>query len=130
MSFQSDYYKPLCDYLLELLKPINSSKYTFDQEILRRDFVSRSYYTALLHCKNLVEEDIDKNILGTHAQVINATNDEISIDLRKLKSLRVMADYDTNTFPMPLKTKKEIVHLERIQAIVNNIISKDYDNIT
>ncbi|MEN4053804.1 hypothetical protein [Sulfurimonas sp. NWX79] len=127
MSFKGNYYKPLCDYYWELLKPINKSSIPCDEEIIRRDFVSRSYYSVLLHCKdNITLLSTDKS---THENIINSVNDNIKDDLLSLKNLRVQADYKTHPFPKPLKVKNTIVHLERVNAIVKYILSLEEDCI-
>ncbi|SKB73885.1 hypothetical protein [Malaciobacter marinus] len=131
MSFKNGYYKKLCDNYLELLKPINKDKRFCDEELLKRDFVSRSYYTALLHCRDKIPESLLENQDGgTHQKIINSIkNDYIEEDLRSLKRLRVQADYNTNTFPTPLKVKSATYHLNRIDAIIKDILSKTKDDL-
>lgn len=125
MSFKYGYYKELCDHYLELLKPINKTNRFCDEEVLRRDFVSRSYYTALLHCRDNMDSLTDDYNGGTHEQIITSIeNNSIEEDLRNLKALRVKADYHTVPFPAPLKVKNTVVHLQRVNAIVNNILTK------
>ncbi len=127
MSFKDTYYKPLCDYYLELLKPLKESSRPCDEELIRRDFISRSYYSALLHCQdNITLLGTDKS---THENIINSVNDNIKDDLVSLKNLRVQADYKTHPFPKPLRVKNAIVHLERVNAIVKSILSLDEDAI-
>ncbi len=131
MSFKNGYYKTLCDNYLELLKPINKEKRFCSEEVLKRDFVSRSYYTALLHCRDKLQDNlVDEYNGGTHDQVISTVkNKSIEEDLRSLKNLRVKADYQTDTFPNPLRVKGTIVHLQRVHAIVNNILTQTQDDL-
>ena len=126
MSFKNGYYKELCDHYLDLLKPINKTKQFCNEEIIKRDFISRSYYSALLHCRDTLINNLTEDYNGgTHEQVITAVNnDSVKDDLRSLKSLRVKADYHTEPFPTPLKVKGTIVHLQRANAIVNSILNK------
>lgn len=131
MSFKDNYYKDLCDHYLDLLKPINKQKQFCSEEVIKRDFISRSYYTALLHCKDELTNCLTDNYKGgTHEQIISTiTNDSVKDDLRSLKALRVQADYETKPFPTPLRVKGTVVHLNRANAIVNNILTKLKDDL-
>jgi len=128
LSFKGQYYKPLCDYFLELLKPLNANKSPCDAEVIRRDFTSRSYYSALLHCQDNV--DLVQTDKATHENIIASVGASVQDDLRSLKNLRVQADYKTHQFPTPLKVKGQIVHLNRINAIVEKILSQSKDELT
>jgi len=128
LSFKGQYYKPLCDHFLELLKPLNENNLPCDTELIRRDFASRSYYSVLLHCKDNV--DLVQTDKATHENIIASVNDSVKDDLRSLKNLRVQADYKTHQFPTPLKVKGQIVHLNRVAAIVKKILSLSKDELT
>lgn len=85
----------------------------------------------MLYCKDKLQDHLtDKYNGGTHEQVISTVkNKSIEENLRNLKSLRVKADYHTSTFPNPLKVKRTIVHLQRVNAIVNNILTQTQDEL-
>lgn len=116
------YYRKLCD---QLLVQINNTSYNFvDKEILRRDFVSRLYYTGLLHCTTELElTSIQRE--GSHNTIINAIAKEYSFNMIHLKKLRKDADYDTTVFPEPLKFKGQEAKLQRLLAVVDDILQQN-----
>lgn len=122
MSFISEqYYKKLCNQLLIQINN-TSNLNTVDKEVLRRDFSSRAYYTAFLHCSNSISS-VDAD--GSHNQVINALNKEYRLYLVHLKKIRTDADYKMSSFPEPLIFKGSATKLNRIQAIIEDILNQD-----
>lgn len=110
MSFKDNkYYLPLCETYKKLLcGELQLANLNIDHEILARDLMSRLYYTALLHCKEIIssgdpgtfnkEEDCD----GTHQRIIKKVKDDIANDLKNLKRHREKADYaQRNEFKLP-----------------------------
>lgn len=127
MSFVSEqYYKKLCNQLLIQINNTSNLK-TVDKEVLRRDFASRSYYTVFLHCSNSVSSVVAD---GSHNRVINALNNEYRIYLMHLKKIRTDADYNMSSFPEPLIFKGKTAKLYRIQAIIEDILSKNKSSLS
>lgn len=127
MSFISEqYYKKLCDQLLLQINNTSNLK-TVDKEVLRRDFASRAYYTAFLHCLNTISS-VDAN--GSHNKIINALNKEYRLTLVHLKKIRTDTDYEMSSFPEPLKYKGIATPLNRIQAIIEDILNQNKSSLS
>jgi hypothetical protein len=111
-----------------LLIQINSSLASVNREVLRRDFASRAYYTAFLHCSNKLS-DINPNTNGSHNQVISSLGKETKFNMLSLKQLRTDADYKMEPFPEPLKVKGQNATLLRIKAIIDDILNKNEEEL-
>ncbi len=95
MSFQKDYYRECVAEWVEQFRERS------DDEILLRNILSRAYYTAFLHCENLVREEVLNsqtnftNKIIDHRSVMDAVkNPAIKTLLVELKRYRERADYN------------------------------------
>lgn len=129
MSFQTEqYYKKLCDMLImQIMNPFHSNG--IDKEVLRRDAVSRLYYTGYLHCLNTLQLSVPKDG-GSHNYVLDKINNEDRYEMLHLKKLRKDADYSMNSFPETLKFKTQQVTIQRLKAIVETILLKDESTLS
>ena len=126
MSFESEkYYLKLCNNLLRQINSLPSFKSpdSVDIEVLRRDLVSRLYYTAFLHCRDTLR--FDSQGKESHDKVIQALAGQFRADMAHLKNLRKKADYEMASFPDPLMFKGVEVKLLRLKAVVENILEQD-----
>lgn len=122
MSFISEqYYKKLCEMLFISL---NGNYNTVDKEVLRRDFASRAYYTAYLHCANTLSTT-NHEANGSHNKVISSLGGETRAYMLSLKNMRTYADYNMNPFPENLKIKGQDTKLLRVKAIIEDILKKN-----
>lgn len=112
-----------------LFMQINSPYVSVNREVLRRDFASRAYYTAFLHCSNTLSST-GPNTDGSHNQVISSLNSETKLYMLSLKRLRTDADYKMESFPEPLKVKGKNTPLLRIKAIIDDILNKNKEELT
>ena len=101
----------------------NTATKTVTKEILRRDFVSRIYYTAFLHCSRTIDfKDTNAADQGSHNKVLGALNKDVKLDMVHLKRLRTNADYVLDAFPDPLKFKSKEEKLLRLLVVVDDIL--------
>lgn len=100
-----------------------------DIEVLQRNLVSRLYYTAFLHCSNVISRR-DSKTEGTHNKVINTLSKEYKLDMIHLKGLRKKADYEMTAFLEPFKMKAEFVKLERLKAVIEDILNQDETSLS
>ncbi len=111
-----------------LVMQINSEFSTVDKEVLRRDFASRAYYTALLHCINTLPS-INTEIEGSHHKVISSLGKETKFTMLSLKRLRKEADYNMEPFPKEMKIKNVNTPLLRVKAIIDDVLSRDESSL-
>ena len=120
MNFQDkNYYKNFIDFLHKIY---NSNEYkNEDNEVLIRVIISRAYYTAFLHCRDhLNSKTLNFNLFGgnflingkkksIHDDVVNLIKQthkrEVKL-LKRLKNLRLLADYTTNIELLNLSTNQ------------------------
>ena len=95
MSFQKHYYR---ECVAEWIEKFNDCD---DNEILLRNILSRAYYTAFLHCENVVREEVllskesYTNKIIDHSTVISTVKNKNVRDLLiELKRYRERADYN------------------------------------
>jgi hypothetical protein len=130
LSFVTEqYYKKLCDAQLMQIRNATSVKPPTDIEVLQRNLVSRLYYTAFLHCSNVVSNR-DTTTEATHNRVINILSKEYKLDMIYLKGLRKKADYEMTVFLEPFKMKTELVKLERLKAVIEDILNQDETSLS
>lgn len=111
------------------IRNATSVKPPADIEVLQRNLVSRLYYTAFLHCSNVISKR-DVSTEATHNKVINILSQEYKLDMIHLKGLRKKADYEMEVFLEPFKMKKGSVRLERLKAVIEDILSQDENSLS
>ncbi|MCK9492455.1 MAG: hypothetical protein M0Q24_10205 [Sulfurimonas sp.] len=130
MSFITEqYYKKLCDAQLIQIRNSTNIKPPADIEVLQRNLVSRLYYTAYLHCSNVVSNR-DTTTEFTHNKVINILSKEYKLEMTYLKGLRRKADYEMDIFLEPFKIKSGSAKLERLKAVIEDILNQDESSLS
>ena len=112
---------------MQFMQIMNSaSNLPFDLEILERNYVSRLYYTAFLHCSNtlgLLNDKVEGE--SSHNYVINKLDNEYLLTMVHLKKLRKDADYNLKPFGQPFKFKNKNVKVQMLKARLDDILNQD-----
>lgn len=98
-----------------------------DEELLKRNYCSRLYYTTLLHCRETLQ--IQSTSKDSHNDIINELTSLYKLYMLSLKELRRKADYELSTFSEPYKLKGKYENVQRLQVIAEDILKQNISSL-